>query len=89
MANLAIYYDPESAGSAVCEACGSQSWITCTNCQDCDAEVCSECGIYDGEDLRCKSCVAARQAETGLDLYLVAESVNPIGGPTTRRVGAR
>jgi hypothetical protein len=66
MAELATYYNPDT-GNPHCEACGSKSWETCNNCPDCEAEVCSECGIYAGDDLLCRTRAAIRQAEAQLE----------------------
>jgi len=69
MAGLASYYNPETRGNPYCEACGTRQWNTLTNCADCEAELCSECGIDQGEDERsveiwlCTVCARKRAAE--------------------------
>jgi hypothetical protein len=56
-----------ASGNPYCEACGSEGWSTSTNCTERKAEVCSECGVCDGDHLLCKTCAASCQAEARLD----------------------
>ena len=62
MAGQASYYNRDTA-NPYCEACGSKSWNTLSNCADCEAELCSECGVDERDALLCKPCSAARHAE--------------------------
>ena len=66
MAGLASYYNPETNTNPYCESCGTRHWSTLTNCADCEAELCSECGVEQGDDERsveiwlCRTCARKR-----------------------------
>jgi hypothetical protein len=65
---------------------GDRHWNTLTNCADCEAELCSECGVEQGEDERsaemwlCRTCARKRattRAEEAVALEVEQRDSDP------------